>query len=549
MENNQLNRSRIIKFGIITIIVFIILVIRLYYLQIIKYPIYSALALKQRSKEISLYPERGLIFDRNLVPLTNIDSTPHIIIPKEIIHENKIIYNHVLNNTTLSYGEFYKIINSNDNLLQIPIKNIFKLEDMNSNIFFVDVVNRYRKENLLSHVIGYINKAENSGEAGLEKVYDEYLSKTDEKSLIIEYDKSRSIILEGSQYVNENTDPNNPSGVKLTIDASIQSIVEKIMDENNINGAVIVADADTGKILSLASRPNFKQNEIEKYLNNDDMALYNKTMQVGYPPGSIFKIVVLLAALESDYNIINTEYFCPGYEEIDNLKIKCTDEHGYLSLEDAFSKSCNSVFIQLGKKIGGEKIIELAKRLNFGEKINIGLLEEIKGNLPKKNDFIGPGVGNISIGQGKIEATPLQITNLIMIITNKGIQKHLTLIEGITNKDGKVLKEFNKEDDKRVISSQITDIAYDYLLSVVKNGTGKSIDVSSLGGAGGKTGSAEAILNKTSTIHGWFSGFFPESNPKYIITVLIEDGYSGSKSAAPIFEKISKEINKIYPVY
>jgi peptidoglycan glycosyltransferase/penicillin-binding protein 2 len=187
--------------------------------------------------------------------------------------------------------------------------------------------------------------------------------------------------------------------------------------------------------------------------------------------------------------------------------------------------------------------------LGFGNKINIGLVEEIEGNLPKGNSLLGPAIGNISIGQGEIEATPLQITNLLMIIANNGVQKHLTLIEGVTNKEGKILKEYNKEPDVPVISSTISNIAYDYLISVVKNGTGRYMDVASIGGAGGKTGSAEAIFHKEHTIHGWFSGFYPVKNPKYVITVLVENGGSGSKSAAPIFEKISKEINKIYPVY
>lgn len=547
MENNKFHLKRLKFFGFITTIFFVLLGVRLYYLQVYKYPTFSELALKQRSKEVMLYPKRGIIFDRNLAPLTNIDITPTIILPKDLINKDKDIYYQVLNNTTLTYGEFYKMINSNDYLLQIPLSKDIIIEDKASSIFFANIINRYKSGNLLSHVIGYINKAENTGEAGLEKVYDEFLRNNDKKSLMVEYDKSRSIILGGSEYVNEISDPNNPAGVKVTIDENIQTIVEAIMDEKKINGAVVVAEVKTGKLLSLASRPNFNQDEIQKYIYNNNMALYNKAIQVGYPPGSIFKIVVLLAALEEENDFINNEYYCPGYEDIGNVRIKCTGIHGAINLEEAFAKSCNAAFIQVGKKIGGYKIIELAKRLNLGEKINIGLLEEIGGNLPEGDDLLGAAIGNISIGQGKIEVTPLQVTNLLMIIANNGIQKHLTLIEGITNKDGKILKEFNKEDDKQLISSEIANITYDYLISVVKNGTGKTIDINNIGGAGGKTGSAEAILNKSPTIHGWFTGFFPEKDPKYVITVLIEEGYSGSKSAAPIFEEICKEINKIYP--
>lgn len=543
------NNKRLLSFGILATIIIFSLSLRLYYLQIHQNSVYSSLALKQRSKEISLFPKRGMIYDRNLLPLTNSDTRKMMIVPTDLIKDNKYLYDLLLKNTSLNYNEFFNALSTSDYILQIPVTNEFHIENKPNNIFFTEVVNRYDKNNLLSHVIGYINKSENTGEYGIEKVFDEYLSKNDEKSLIIEYDKSRTIILDGAEYVNEITDPNNPAAVKLTIDKNIQTIVENTMDEKKVNGAIIVAEIESGNILAMASRPNFNQDEVHEYLKSDDMTLYNKATQVAYPPGSIFKLVVLLAALESNYDFTDEEFFCPGYEDVNGLRIKCTNIHGYLNLEEGFAKSCNSVFIQLGKKLGAKTIIDLASRLNFGKRINIGLIEEIQGLLPKDDDLLGPAIGNISIGQGKIEATPLQITNLLMTIANNGIQKPLTIIEGITNKDGKMLKIFNKETSIAVINSSIANIAYDYLVTVVEEGTAKFMDLEILGGAGGKTGSAEAILNKNSTIHGWFSGFLPKRNPKYVITVLVEEGYSGSKSAAPIFEIIAKEINNIYPLY
>jgi peptidoglycan glycosyltransferase/penicillin-binding protein 2 len=506
------------------------------------------MALRQRSREISLNPKRGTIYDRNLNPITNSELVNLLIIPKDIIKNDNELNRIVLSHTVLTNKEYYELLNSSTNLLKIPLREKFNIDKYKNNIFFAEMVERYNNKSLLSHVIGYINKSENIGEAGIEKVYDEFLRSSNEKSLVIEYDKNRKIVLNGSEYVNEISDPNNPTGVKLTIDLKIQEIVEDIMDKEKTRGAVIVADVENGNILAMASRPNFDQDEIEKYLDDDKMALYNKAIQVGYPPGSIFKIVVLIAALEDGLDV-EEEFYCPGYEEINNIRIKCTGIHGNIDLEEAFSLSCNSAFIQIGKKVGAEKIIELAKRLNFGEKIKTGLLEENAGRLPEGDNIKGPAIGNISIGQGMIEATPLQITNLLMIIANRGIQKHLTIVDSITNNKGQSIKEFIKEPNKNVISSSVADIVYDYLITVVKEGTGRNIDVKDIGGAGGKTGSAEAVLYNDVTIHGWFSGFFPENNPKYVITVFAEEGHSGSKSAAPVFEKISKEICNIYPLY
>lgn len=548
MEEKKYNR-RLIGFGIISTFVIIGLGLRLYHIQINKSPIYGEMALKQRSGIISLSPERGTIYDRNLVPLTNIETTPVIVLPKALLEEDIELYNELLQNTLLTHEEFINLIESSKGVMQIPVKDGFISKADYSQMFRSQLVNRYMKDNPLSHVIGYVNRADNVGDSGIEKLYDEFLNIQDKKTLVLEYDKSRRIILDGSEHVTEVTDPNIPSGVKLTIDYEIQKIVENILDESRANGAVIVAQPQTGKILAMASRPNFEQDNIIEYLDNKHMALYNKAIQVSYPPGSIFKTVVLMAALESNYDFINESYECTGYEEVHGLRIKCTGEHGILSLREAFSKSCNSAFIQIGERIGSHKIIQMAERLGMGSKINIELLEESEGNLSKGSQLLGAAIGNISIGQGDVEATPLQITNMMMILVNNGIEKKMSMVEGITNKDGKILKYINKRSDRYVISEEISSVVMNYLRDVVRNGTGASIDTGFIGGAGGKTGSAQAILNRNPAVHGWFSGFFPERDPQYVITVLVEEGKSGARSAAPIFEKISKEIIKIYPVY
>lgn len=239
---------------------------------------------------------------------------------------------------------------------------------------------------------------------------------------------------------------------------------------------------------------------------------------MAYPPGSLFKLIVLLTALEENYDYVSKTFYCKGYEEIGNVIIKCNNEegHGFIDIKGAFSKSCNSAFIQLGQQLGSKNIIDMAIKLGFGNKVNIGLLEEIEGNLPVGDDLQGPVIGNISIGQGSIEATPLQITNLIMIVANKGIKKGLTIVDGITNEDGYMIKPFNRGQLERVLSERNCEILMEYLIEVVERGTARNIDLESIGGAGGKTGSAQAILNRKETIHGWFSGFYPKMNPNML---------------------------------
>ena len=170
---------------------------------------------------------------------------------------------------------------------------------------------------------------------------------------------------------------------------------------------------------------------------------------------------------------------------------------------------------------------------------------EVVGLLPEGEELLGPAIGNISIGQGKIEATPLQITNMLLTIVNDGIRKDMTIVEGITTKDGRMIKKYNKVEDKRIISEELSKIAQEYLEEVINSGTAKDIDLNQVGGAAGKTGSAEALLKGEPTIHGWFAGYYPKDDPKFAITVLVEEAKSGSKSAAPIFESICKELYRL----
>ncbi|HSH36769.1 MAG TPA: penicillin-binding transpeptidase domain-containing protein [Schnuerera sp.] len=542
--------NRILKYVFISTWIFILLIGRLIWFQIINYESLKNQALKQRGKEVSLYPNRGIIYDENLIPLTNRERVTTLFVLRDSIDNNQNIENFILKNTSLNKEELEEYLNDNNKnkIVEIPLKSPILNYNSNKDIVIADKTLRYSKNNLLSHVIGYINKSENRGKSGVEKVYDEILRNGQQQnSLIIEYDENKNVFLGSSHTVSKKKQSIEPSGVKLTIDYHIQSIVERILDFNKVNGAVIVADVKTGDIKALASRPDFQQSDVDEYLNRDDMVLYNKAIQVAYPPGSLFKLIVLSTALEDNIHNLSKTFYCKGYEEIGNVIIKCNniEGHGHIGLKEAFSKSCNSAFIQLGQQLGSVKIIEMAKKLGFGDKVNIGLIEEIEGNLPKGDELQGPAIGNISIGQGSIETTPIQITNMMLIVANKGIKTGMTIVDGIVDEDGYMIKKFKKENPEIVLSERNSEILLDCLIDVIEVGTAKNIELDNIGGAGGKTGSAQAILNGKETIHGWFSGFYPKEDPKYVVTIIVEEGLSGSKSAVPIFENIIKEIYKI----
>lgn len=547
-KEGNLVHKRLVQFAFLSLFAFVLISLRLYWIQISNHDRFKTEALKQRSKEISLYPNRGIIYDRNLIPLTNANRKNILLVFREKLMEDAKLRDFILEYTDLDYLDMINLFSKREEILSIPLKREIDITDTSKDIFVTDRTERYLDNNLLSHVIGYINKSENRGESGIEKVYDDILvNQKKRNSLYLEFDEKQNVFLGGEYQVDHSISSLEPSAVKLTVDYHIQKIVEDTMDQYKANGAVVVTDAETGDIMALASRPNFNQESIEEYLEREDMTLYNRAIQVGYPPGSLFKIVVLLAALEDNLEYLEKSYYCKGYEQIGEVVISCnnTEGHGYIDINEAFSVSCNSAFIQLGQEIGSRKIIDMAKRLGFGDKINIGLLEETSGILPEGAEIHGPVIGNISIGQGSIEVTPIQITNLMMIIANDGVMKPMSIVEGITAEDGTMIKPYNRPEEKQVISTSISRIIKDFLIDVVDYGTARNLDLDDIGGAAGKTGSAQAILNRKETIHGWFTGFYPIDKPKYVITVIVEEGISGAQSAVPVFEKIAKEIERI----
>lgn len=489
---------------------------------------------------MEIYPSRGTIYDRNLIPLTNRDKVPTLFFVKDYVLENEEAMDFMKDVSKKSNN----VKKDNSKIGEIELNRSLENEILPKGIFFAEKTLRYNQKNLLSHVIGYTKKTENKGESGIEKTFDDVLKKENIGSIYFEIDNKKNPILGGGYALVDNEKAKRPSNVQLTIDYHIQKIVEKAMDEEGRKGSVIVSDVESGDIVAMASRPNFNQEEVDDFLNRGDMELYNKGVQVSYPPGSLFKIVVLLAALEEDPNIINENFYCNGFEEINDVIIKCNKDegHGKLSMKEAFAKSCNSTFIQLGERVGSEKIIDMARRLGYGEKINIGLMEEVKGNLPEGEEIKGPSIGNISIGQGSVEVTPLQVTNMMMILANEGIQKDLSIIKGIVTDNGNMMKKFNREKDEKILPKKHCEIVNEYMNEVTISGTARTINLEDIGGAVGKTGSAQAVLNGRNAVHGWFAGYFPRKNPKYVITVFVEDNYSGSKDALPIFEKVSREI-------
>ncbi|WP_027398111.1 peptidoglycan D,D-transpeptidase FtsI family protein [Anaerovorax odorimutans] len=521
------------------------LITRLVFIQIVDTEKYASVTAMQQRIRLDGINKRGTIYDRNNIPLTG-DTQEYVYIIAKNKIDNKIekLFKSINGRKVVNQNKRYEVYSSTtfDNEVAYNLRK-------NYEAFIIKAERRYAKDQPAVHIVGYINQVDEAGACGLEKDYNEYLTK--KKKVVYASTDAKGNIIPGKGITTkeEKTD----SGIITTLDVELQKKAEKIMEESNYNGAMVILDAKSGELLSSVSTPSYNPYEIEKYLESDNTEFINKATQSLYPPGSTFKIIVAAAALEKGIVTPETKFECKGYEEINGVRINCSSlkGHGILTFREAFAKSCNSVFIQLGMQLGGKEILDMAKKFGLSEKAVLSISGEKKGNLPSLSDCQGAGIGNLSIGQGKVLVTPVQIAKITDVIANGGIKKNILLVKGTTC-DGKTEKVEDSVSE-RIISQKTAETIKELMAGVVDFGTARSLNVeyknedsgSKMGEKiriAGKTGSAQANYNGEETVHGWFTGFLPVDDPKYVITVFVQDGGSGSGAAIPLFEKIAQSL-------
>ena len=535
----------------IFIIGYLVLVYRIIDIQCIDSDLYQEKIENQNTRKIELNSGRGTIYDRNKKPLTDTKISKIIVVPKNQIlndNETKDLVNKIIKDESgdLKTDIEYKVLES---VVEIETKSIdYNLEKQleEKGVIVENKKLRYSSDGLLSHTIGYISSVDKIGQYGIEKSMEELLNNSHEEYVSVfkagqagnEGNKNVGILKGTIKTVDKNDDDKH---IKLTIDKDIQSIVEDTVDKEDNPSAVVISDVNTGEILAISSRPTFDQYDLSKYINSRDGETMNRAIQVNYPIGSIFKIVVLYAALENNIIDKNYTYECSGSITIGNnneiLNCNKLDGHGPQTLKDAFSNSCNPAFLDIAMKVGKEKIIEAARKLHMEEKVDIGLEEENFDLIP---DNIS--IRNLAIGQGSMEFTPIQVNQMTQIIANNGTYKPLYLYDSILDSNKNIIKTFKNTKSEDIISPYSISKVKELMKNVSKEGTGKELN-DLPGGCGVKTGTAQSTVNNIKVNHSWITGFYPENKPKYAITVLVEGNENGNKQALPIFKEICMKIN------
>ncbi len=549
----MLKRIRIILF--ILLAVFACLLTRLFYLQVVGGGSLSAQASAQRLNNIEIESSRGDFLDRSGIKLTGrTQKITAVLKPAQLRTQGQAITQicRVLGLDPDTTAEEIQRKNT-PILVEVDKETKAVLSSMDiEGISFINSLNRYNTDTKAKHILGYLNKVDRVGSIGLEKLYEKTLNFGKEDRIAVITDGSNELLNGlGYRLIKAEDKKNSKLDIKLTLDYHIQEIVEKALDSRNLTGAVVVEDVKTGDIVAICSKPDFDPNDIEKYLLNNKRPLFNRAV-AQYNIGSVFKLIDLAAIfeLQPDYQMV---FSCPGYIQIGDTEFKCSSYeaggHGTVDINTALAKSCNAYFINMSLELGAEPILAMCKNLGLGE--NTGLskngIDEARGIIPTRDDMKNPGdVANVSIGQGPVMATPVQIADLVATIANGGIKNNINIVDSIVNSNGNKVRDLRDTFQNRVLSKNTADRIMALMEGVISDGTGKKANMDQYGGAGGKTGSAETgqYIDGEKIIQAWFAGYFPAKNPKYSVAVFIEDGKSGGEAAAPVFAEIGAEIMK-----
>lgn len=543
------NRLRaVISFLLLALIFFSI---KLVLIQIFKSNHLRKIAEKQHNLFLELEPERGIIFDRHMRPLsTNLPAQSLYAVPSKIKNKNDLAEK-LSRITGQSKGFFLERLIRKKAFIWLVRKlsgreyEEIKKINLDGLGFRRETKRYYPNAELASQIIGFAG-LDNVGLEGIELYYDKYLKGKLGWCMLLRDAKQRGIMLE-----EELVPSKDGYDIVLTIDETIQFIAERALDESfkkhNAKGAsIIVMDPKTGEILALANRPTFDLNNFD---NSIAESRRNRAICDFYEPGSVFKIVTASAALEENKVQETDKFFCEnGSYKVGNHILHDYRPHGTLTFKEVMVQSSNIGVTKVAQILGPELVYKYARLFGFGSLTGIDLPGEVVGQNKSPEKWSKTSIGAVPIGQ-EVCVTAIQLVTAMSAIANDGIQMHPFVIKRMQDKKGETIKEFLPQEARRVISEKTASRMKDILVAVVAEGTGRGAQV--LGyRAAGKTGTAQKVENgiySHSKFMATFLGFVPVEDPKLAIVVSFDEphpAYLGGTVSAPVFKKVAEDTLK-----
>ena len=547
-----MNNARVLLIFFFVFVMFIVLVAKLFSIQITEHQKYSKIAERQQNKSVKIKAERGLIKDRNgeLLAFTKNDVSLFIDTRMTNMKEKEKIGKRFSKLFNKSENYYLNILNSANKNICIEKKaskdNIAQLSNLMINGYFQieDYSRIYPYGSLASHILGFVDR-NLEGVSGVEKQFNKYLTGIDGYNYI-ENDVQGRVVTINRKY---STEPILGSNIELTIDRNCQTILEDelikgIKKYEGESAIGIIMEPFTGEILAWANKPDYDPANYNIY---SDSERRNRALTDTYEPGSTIKPLIMSILLEEgltyENEVINTEN---GSFKIKGATI--TDTHAFqrLTSTEIISHSSNIGIAKLSTKIDDDIFYKYLRDYGFGNLTSINLPGETPGLLKKPKQYSKISKNFISFGY-EIAVTPLQLINAYCALINGGDLLQPSIIKSVKDNKGNIVEEFSRKKIRSVVSNKTSKRIIEMMKEVVKNGTGIEAQVADLQVAG-KTGTAQRLIdNKYSSRHynSSFVGFFPADNPKYISLIVVMSpavGKYGGKVAAPIFHEIAKRI-------
>lgn len=591
-KDARLIRKRALVGGAVFLVLTLVLIARMYYLQVIQYEYHSTLAENNRIHVQPIPPNRGLIYDRNGV----------------IIADNRPSFSLTL--TRERAGDWEKVLDVIVEVLELPpddrelferrvkqgrrpfepVPVLFELSEeqiarLAVNQFrlpgvevVAQLVRHYPQREHFAHSVGYVGRINEKelkeldpveysgthhiGKTGIERFYE------DELHGKVGYEEVETNARGRVLRVLNRTDPLPGRDVVLTLDVHLQEVAEKALGGRR--GAVVAIQPQTGEVLAMVSQPSFDPNPFvtgisfkayAELRDSIDRPLYNRVLRGLYPPGSTIKPMVAVAGLDAGVVTPSSRVFDPGFYQLPNNSHKYRNWNrtgdGWVDLNMAIMRSNDTYFYDLAHKMGIDRLHDYMTRFGIGQRVSLDMFEETAGLMPsrdwKRARYRQPWYPGetliLGIGQGYMQATPLQLAQATALVANKGkwIRPHLA-----RTIDGSLPHDPNPMPDIVLRDPKYWDYAREGMESVMHGarGTARKVGDAAAYRIAGKSGTAQVVAIKQGEKydrskvqerhrdHALFVGFAPADNPQIVVAVMVENGESGSGVGAPVVKQV-----------
>ena len=572
-------------------IVFLFLLGRLSFLQLLQGERFTYLAENNRIRLKKIPGIRGMIFDRNdQLVVDNRPSFDLLFVPEDAA-EPEMTLRHLARFLGRDEREFLDLLDKNKTRppfekivlgRDVDWRSVVAVEthqlDLPGVTLGIHPRRSYLNNSMAAHLLGYLGEisprqlrarrkkgyrmGDEIGQFGMERSWEEFLrGRSGGQQVEVDALGREVRVLHEVQNI-------PGQNVFLTLDRDLQETAYQALQGKE--GAIVVLEVNSGSILALVSSPAFDPNLFARGITSEEWGalgqdrmrpLSNRATQGQYPPGSIFKIVLAIAALEEGVIQPETRIFDPGYLYVGRRRFRDwkIGGHGWVDLHKAIVESCDVYFYQLGQKLGVDRIAKYARALGLGEKTGIALDDEKAGLIPdsawKKKRFGQPWfpgeTPSVAIGQGYVSVTPLQMANLTAAVANGGTLYRPWFVRKVESINGRLVREYGPKKIRSLFLKESTlKPVRNALRAVVnsKSGTGGKAR-SNLVDIAGKTGTAQVAEMRGGVVkseqlpysirdHAWFLAYAPAENPEIAVATLVEHGGHGGSAAAPLAKTV-----------